>query len=191
VRHWEIIPQFAERSLKVNLADMSVGWALFFIGLYKKVLLADPLSGYVAATVATFCLNLGLGSNSSQWAFDINQKKRLLAAQPGSPKLLVVGGSALSLALAPGRFKTKPVFRTINLGTHAGLETSYILHLAQEAARPGDTVLLIPEYELYTYGKIERASANSLLLDYIVARDPAFFHSLSPLKKWNVFMFTP
>jgi D-alanyl-lipoteichoic acid acyltransferase DltB (MBOAT superfamily) len=49
VRHWEIIPQFAERTLKLNLADMSVGLALFFIGLYKKVLLADPLSDYVAA----------------------------------------------------------------------------------------------------------------------------------------------
>jgi D-alanyl-lipoteichoic acid acyltransferase DltB (MBOAT superfamily) len=48
VRHWEIIPQFAERILKVNLADISVGLALFLIGLYKKILLADPLSGYVA-----------------------------------------------------------------------------------------------------------------------------------------------
>ena len=47
VRHWEIIPQFAGRILKVNLADMSVGAALFLIGLYKKMLLADPLSGYV------------------------------------------------------------------------------------------------------------------------------------------------
>src|SRR6185369_14416725 len=43
VRHWEIIPQFAERTLKVNLADMNVGLALFFIGLSKKVLLADSL----------------------------------------------------------------------------------------------------------------------------------------------------
>ena len=48
VRHWEIIPQFAERTLKVNLADTSVGFALFLIGLYKKMLLADPLSSYVA-----------------------------------------------------------------------------------------------------------------------------------------------
>jgi D-alanyl-lipoteichoic acid acyltransferase DltB (MBOAT superfamily) len=48
VRHWEIIPQFAERTLKVNLADMSVGVALFLIGLYKKILLADPLGIYVA-----------------------------------------------------------------------------------------------------------------------------------------------
>jgi D-alanyl-lipoteichoic acid acyltransferase DltB (MBOAT superfamily) len=48
VRHWEIIPQFAERTLKVNLADTSVGLALFLMGLYKKVLLADPVSGFVA-----------------------------------------------------------------------------------------------------------------------------------------------
>src|SRR5262249_25665380 len=47
VRHWEIIPQFAQRALKVNRADMGAGLALFLIGLYKKVLLADSLSGYV------------------------------------------------------------------------------------------------------------------------------------------------
>ena len=49
VRHWEIIPQFAERRLKMSLTDGSVGTALFLIGLNKKVLLADPLSSYVAA----------------------------------------------------------------------------------------------------------------------------------------------
>jgi hypothetical protein len=142
-------------------------------------------------TVAAFCLNLGVRSNSSQWAFDINQKKRLLAAQPGSPKLLVVGGSATLFGVSAREIQNQTGFRTINLGTHASLGTSYILYLAQEAAKPGDTVLLVPEYELYTYGKIERASVDSLLLDYIVARDPAFFHSLSPMEKWNVFMFTP
>src|SRR5436190_13140618 len=142
-------------------------------------------------TVAGFCLNLGVRSNSSQWAFDINQKKMQLAAQPGSPKLLLVGGSATLFGVSAREIQNQTGFRTINLGTHAGLQTSYILHLAQEAAKPGDTVLLVPEYELYTYGKIERATANDLLLDYIVARDPAFFHSLSPMEKWNVFMFTP
>ncbi len=49
VRHWEIIPQFAERVLKANIADLSVGFALFLIGLYKKILLADPLSPYIAS----------------------------------------------------------------------------------------------------------------------------------------------
>ena len=48
VRHWEIIPQFAGHILKVNLADTSAGLALFLVGLYKKMLLADPLSSFVA-----------------------------------------------------------------------------------------------------------------------------------------------
>jgi D-alanyl-lipoteichoic acid acyltransferase DltB (MBOAT superfamily) len=48
VRHWEIIPQFAERTLRANLADISTGLALFLVGLYKKMFLADPLSPFVA-----------------------------------------------------------------------------------------------------------------------------------------------
>ena len=48
VRHWEIIPQFAGRTLKANLADTSTGLALFLVGLYKKMFLADPLSPFVA-----------------------------------------------------------------------------------------------------------------------------------------------
>jgi D-alanyl-lipoteichoic acid acyltransferase DltB (MBOAT superfamily) len=46
VRHWEIIPQFAEKDLRVNRADMGVGVAIFLLGLYKKMLLADPASHY-------------------------------------------------------------------------------------------------------------------------------------------------
>ncbi|MDB6110762.1 MAG: rane bound O-acyl transferase family protein [Pedosphaera sp.] len=49
VRHWEIIPQFAERNLKANRTDIGLGLALFLIGLYKKVLLADSVAGYVSS----------------------------------------------------------------------------------------------------------------------------------------------
>lgn len=48
VRHWEIIPQFSGRTLKANLADFRLGAALFLIGLYKKVLLADGLAPYIS-----------------------------------------------------------------------------------------------------------------------------------------------
>jgi D-alanyl-lipoteichoic acid acyltransferase DltB (MBOAT superfamily) len=44
VRHWEVIPQFARRDLRANRTDLGVGIAFFLIGLYKKVLLADPIS---------------------------------------------------------------------------------------------------------------------------------------------------
>ncbi len=46
VRHWEIIPQFANRQLKANRNDMGAGIAMFLLGLFKKVLLADPASRF-------------------------------------------------------------------------------------------------------------------------------------------------
>jgi len=46
VRHWEIIPQFADKPLRANRADMGTGIAIFLLGLYKKVLLADPASRF-------------------------------------------------------------------------------------------------------------------------------------------------
>jgi alginate O-acetyltransferase complex protein AlgI len=48
VRHWEVIPQFADRPLRPDARDGRAGLALFLIGLYKKILLADPFSQYVA-----------------------------------------------------------------------------------------------------------------------------------------------
>ena len=46
VRHWELIPQFAHKELKANREDMGAGIAMFLLGLYKKVLLADPASRF-------------------------------------------------------------------------------------------------------------------------------------------------
>jgi alginate O-acetyltransferase complex protein AlgI len=45
VRHWEIIPQFADRDLRPSRTDLGVGSALFLMGLFKKVLLADAVAG--------------------------------------------------------------------------------------------------------------------------------------------------
>lgn len=45
VRHWEIIPQYSPKMVSFNLRDFSVGLAIFLIGLYKKLLLADPVGG--------------------------------------------------------------------------------------------------------------------------------------------------
>jgi len=49
VRHWEIIPQYAARELRPQRTDWGVGLALFLFGLYKKRLLADPVSAYANA----------------------------------------------------------------------------------------------------------------------------------------------
>ena len=162
---------------------MKASWT-FLAGLGAGFLLMFGL------TATAFYLNLGVPGDSSRWAFELNLKKRLLANQTASPKLLVVGGSATLFGLSAREIQKQTGWRTINMGTHAALGTAYILHLAQEAAKPGDTVLLVLEYELYNYGKVKQTWADKLLVDYLVSRDPAFFHSLSPPEQWTVFMLT-
>src|SRR3954469_18262325 len=44
--------------------------------------------------IAAFYLNLGVPTESSRWCYEINEKKRHLAANISSPKLLLVGGSS-------------------------------------------------------------------------------------------------
>lgn len=47
VRHEETLPQFADRQMgRVRASDLSVGVTIFFIGLAKKVVLADQMALY-------------------------------------------------------------------------------------------------------------------------------------------------
>jgi hypothetical protein len=155
---------------------------------------AALLAGFLlvfGATVTAFYFNLGVPSSSlSSWAFELNQKKRALATQASSPKLLLVGGSATLFGISAKEIQCETGFRAINLANHAALGPTYMLCEAQRAAKSGDTVLLVFEYELYDFGKVERVGADSLQVDYIVSRDPDFFYGLSPMEKWNVFMLT-
>ena len=49
LHHREMMPQFKDAALnRVNLADVSKGLVIFFIGLFKKVILADGIQPYVA-----------------------------------------------------------------------------------------------------------------------------------------------
>jgi alginate O-acetyltransferase complex protein AlgI len=49
VRHWEIIPQYIEKNLRISRVDLGAGVAFFLMGLYKKTLLADPAAVYANA----------------------------------------------------------------------------------------------------------------------------------------------
>lgn len=49
VRHWEIIPQYADRDIHPNRDDLGAGTAMFLMGLFKKVLLADTVAVYANA----------------------------------------------------------------------------------------------------------------------------------------------
>ncbi len=142
-------------------------------------------------TGGAFYMNLGVHSVMSKWAFDITQKKRLLARQTPPPRLLLVGGSAALFGLSARELERQTGWRTLNLGTHAALGTAYLLREAQQLAQPGDTVLLALEYELFNSGTLTPGGTDPLLVDYIVARAPDFLQALSLQERWNVFMLTP
>ena len=44
VRHWEVIPQYAEKDLRPDGTDWAAGLTLFLCGLCKKLLLADTVA---------------------------------------------------------------------------------------------------------------------------------------------------
>jgi D-alanyl-lipoteichoic acid acyltransferase DltB (MBOAT superfamily) len=51
VHHREMMPQFANREFgKINYGFIAIGLSIFFLGLFKKVVIADSLSPYVAET---------------------------------------------------------------------------------------------------------------------------------------------
>ncbi|MBD2613431.1 MAG: MBOAT family protein [Nostoc sp. GBBB01] len=47
VHHWEIVPQFAnQKIIKFSYENFALGWTIFSLGLFKKVIIADGVSAY-------------------------------------------------------------------------------------------------------------------------------------------------
>lgn len=140
----------------------------FILGLACGLVLA------IGLFVSLLYTQLGQHTNSSSWAGELIEKKVALAAAIPGPKLLIFGGSGTTFGVSAQRIQELTGVPSVNMGTHAGLNMDHILYLARKTARPGDTVLLAPEYELY-------ASMTEWELhdDYILAHDAAFFHQMS------------
>ena len=132
---------------------------------------------------------LGAPTVMSYWSHDLNTRKQARAASIHEPKLLIVGGSGALFGINARRLQTELGVPTVNLGTHAVLQTAYILNLARKAARPGDTVLLALEYELYEHGNATMNQwTDPLFIDFMMARDPAYFRSLPAANQFNLAM---
>jgi hypothetical protein len=157
----------------------------------SRSFLAALLTGFVlvlALRIAAFCLNLGVPSDLSRWASDIYDKKLLLANEAGPGKLLLVGGSATLFGVRAKQIEALTGHRTINFADHAAFGVDYILYKAKQVAKPGDTVLLILEYELYNSGELKQSWVDQVLVDYLVARDPGYLRSRPLAEQWTIFM---
>lgn len=128
--------------------------------------------------IALLYTQLGIPTNSSKWTGEITKKKWALAEAAPAPRLLLIGGSGTTFGLNAQRIQEQTGWRTFNLGRQLGLGLDCLFYSTKKVARPGDTVLLILEYQLYTTPKGSDAHD-----DYILARDPEFFYQMSLLDK--------
>lgn len=64
------------------------------------------------------------------------------------PNLIIVGGSNIIFGIDSEVMEDQVGMPTINAGLHAGLGLQFFLNIAEKYARPGDIIVLIPEYPL-------------------------------------------
>jgi hypothetical protein len=158
----------------------------FFAGLLAGTLL--PFGVYFGLVY----WQLGAPTQLSYWCHDINTRKLARAQSIRGPKLLVVGGSGTLFGISARQLEAHLGVPTVNFGTHAALGPAYILHLVRQAAKPGDTVLLAIEFGLYERGSsATKAWASRLYIDYLMARDPAYFRRLPIIDQFDLALRLP
>lgn len=92
-----------------------------------------------------FIYNVHLGGEA-HWLKRLYQTKMSIASEIRQPKLIVTGGSGAHYTIDSASLEkglNKPV---VNLGLDGPVGLNVILPSALEAVKPGDVVLLIPEY---------------------------------------------
>ncbi len=125
-------------------------------------LLARGLTLVLATGLTVTLLAVFLPKNIHSYYFGF-QKKIELLAHTQAPRLILCGGSNVAFGVDSEAISKQLHIRTINTGLHAGLGLSYMLRHVQFFIRPGDVVLLIPEYQFFTSSVWRGQSALSEL----------------------------
>jgi hypothetical protein len=146
----------------------------FFLSIFATFAVAFAI--FEAALLGQF----GSPSKGSAWTVRIIQRKTAAARAVNLPKLLIVGGSGGLFGVKARQLESTLGIPAVNLCSHAGIGTACLLELPRLVATHGDTVIIIPEYELYDYGDTGRLDwGDAQYLDYMMAAEPARLRQLS------------
>ncbi len=160
----------------------------------RGFLISAPLGFLAAAGVYLGAVYAQLGSPThlSHWCGEIMEKKLVAAERVTGPKLVVLGGSSTFFGIKAAELQRELDVPTINGGTHAALGMAYLLESGKRLLKPGDTALVVPEYEVLDYGEDNRATwASTMYVDFILARDPDYFRGLGLIDQWEISLMTP
>lgn len=110
--------------------------------------------------------------------------KMALLEKIASPRLILVGGSNIAFGIDSTAMEHKLGRPVINTGLHAGLGLATMLNSVLPYVRPGDVVVLIPEYE--NFQDQEVVNGNVDLLASLIENDPAFLLYLAPARYLDI-----
>jgi len=132
------------------------------------------LGGLVAAWTLVVLAQVGAPTKLSAHVAGMIAFKERAAAAVAGPKTIVLGGSSVFAGIHCAELGVLTGQPAVNFGLTLALGPDYILRLGRQTARPGDTVILVLEYEQYA----DTSLRSPLLTDYVLGEDPAYFRSL-------------
>ena len=137
---------------------------------------ASALAVFAGIAVSVMaCLSYAFWSRSTpgpdlSWVRTLYQVKVPAADIMSSPKMVLVGGSSVHFGYDAKVVSELTGANVFNLGSHASLGPMFHLHFAEKITKPGDTIVLVIEYENFTTDwKI-----TNLLKDYVRWFEPTF-----------------
>lgn len=114
--------------------------------MWKPGKLASWIAVAGLAWCAGYVYNARYGGELSWLRMMYEQKMQLANQVKGQPRLLVIGGSGAHYTVDAKRMQEKLGIPVLNLAVDGPVGLDVILPSVSEAIRPGDIVLLIPEY---------------------------------------------
>jgi hypothetical protein len=105
------------------------------------------LSGWAIS----FFVNATAYDSDLYWTVEQYRAKQAIAEKLLGPhRIVLVGGSHTHYSLSALDIEVQTQCPTVNLGLHAGLGLGVLLENASELVRPGDLVVVTPEYAILT-----------------------------------------
>lgn len=114
--------------------------AVFGLTLALVGLLAYPLGAALWYNNA--------GTPDADWVNDLHIRKEVALADAASPRVLFIGGSGCLFTIDTELIGARLGKPAVNLCSHAGVALEYMLAYARRHARPGDTVIIVPEHRV-------------------------------------------
>lgn len=129
--------------------------------------------GMTLATVVAFRLQSGSWTEATMLrCSSIAIKKQALQATP-SPKLVFVGGSSVHRGVNAELVSSALNLRAVNAGTFAAFGPKLMLETIKNGLKPGDTVVMMFEYDLFW-----RDKPTTTEIDYAIGCDQDYLDGL-------------